>query len=265
MGEESPDYITTEDLMEMDRYYAEKNLVEKCDWQPPKFKRASLVFPVVNGILYVGKRMKNPKAGFFGPIGGRPDSRSENHLSQMPQLVVKQGGMKQISCTDSVCELLGLEYTNQTVRRETCEEVFYEKKYPNDFSESDITDVIRFGFIMDPNKDYPEIPTYSCDFHIATVNRRDFSLKPDELSDFKPLFCLAPNDRLYPLAGLALFGLADYLKTSKCLGSIPYSVNLIKQIPRFDYKTLINDIRGKFSNMWSLSGLSLLSGEMLAI
>lgn len=265
MGNNDSKIIPTDQLIAMINEYnrhlkrhPEPVAAEDCA-QTTNHKIANFVFPVIEGLIYVGQRVKPPHPGCFGPVGGRSGSMQENSLWQQPQLMHLPGGLKRISWADYFCKSNGLEYTIDTAVREFCEEIFSDKVFPHDFSSDDVQNSYRFGFIMDNNETAPEIGTYCCYFHIAKIHRTNFSLKLTEISQFKPIVELSAQDVLFPLAKLALEELRALLEQYGGCYSFPYSSKLAEQIPEFDPMGLVRIIKNKFTSMISLATYAIAS------
>ena len=168
---------------------------------------AGFLFPVIDGVLYVGQRGTEPHMGLYGPIGGKSDKFDGECSFNEPGLVIKPGGHIAISMSDVVAELQGRECVARTSVREFCEEVFTHLTYPTDFLGS-ITDVLKLGWLDDH---FAEGIVGRCYFHLATVRRRDFQLSARELTDFCPLSEVG-SDQLFPITKVALVHLKYLLE-----------------------------------------------------
>ena len=106
------------------------------------------------------------------------------------------------------------------------------KKFPEDFSKSDITNIYKLGFIVDVLPNDPNTEN-SCYFHIATINRKDFCPSPREITDFQDIRDIEP-ERILPLTRIALNHLEYATNPNKGIlleGLAPYKeFELYKQI-----------------------------------
>ncbi|MFH1802741.1 MAG: hypothetical protein ABH864_04835 [archaeon] len=111
----------------------------------------AFLFPVVDGRLFLGRRNTPPMKGYWGPIGGKNDSRENVALSpwDAPKLIEKMGGHQVVSRVDEYLTECGNECIQGTAVREFCEEVFAGRNFPGDFGEGDFSDVLRVGSLDD--------------------------------------------------------------------------------------------------------------------
>jgi len=166
----------------------------------------AFLFPVVDGRLFVGQRNTPPFEGFWGPIGGKNDSRKNVAPSRWdsPKLIEKMGGHKVLSIVDRYSDMIGAEYMQGTAVRECCEELFSDEKFPDDFEDDDFSDVVRVGSLDDCVEIKGRTVETANYIYISRVGRTDFSPSPREIAGFKPLTEITSGDRMFPLAKLAL-------------------------------------------------------------
>jgi 8-oxo-dGTP pyrophosphatase MutT (NUDIX family) len=204
---------------------------------------ASFVIPVIDGEVYVGRRVKEPHAGLYGAIGGKAEPYRDGNQWDKPQIIphISEYSGK-IGVVDRLLREKGLEYSLGTAVRELCEEVFSHVDYPDGFVNEDITHLFRLGVVEDVFGG--EIS--ECVFYLALVSRNDFCLLETELSSFVPIKDVQADD-IYPLTQVALVGL-DYLIKDSIWSVHPVfqhyvQFELEKQIPSFDnveyYRTTI--------------------------
>jgi len=194
---------------------------------------SSFTFPIIKGLIYVGKRVKNPHQGKWGAIGGKQEDNPGNGLFQEPQYVKKFCGVEVPSLVDQHARNRGKEFTIESAVRELCEEIFADKTYPDDFQPSEFTDFFRFGDVIDTNPSRPEME-YELNLHLGIVHRYDLCLAPDQLSVLKPLIKIDnPNENLWPISKMALVSIKWYCENfplSDMFRWFPYD-NLGEQIP----------------------------------
>src|SRR3989344_2378241 len=112
----------------------------------------SFMIPVINGDIYLGRRVKEPYKEYWSAIGGKAEPRILPY-SQLPWsrpcIREKMGGHKVISRMDEDRLRKGKEVLFETAARELCEEIFPHKKYPGDFKAGDIAHFYNLNFIRD--------------------------------------------------------------------------------------------------------------------
>ncbi|MFC2136270.1 hypothetical protein ACFLTH_16765 [Bacteroidota bacterium] len=184
---------------------------------------SSFLFPLINGIPYVGRRETPPHQGLYGPIGGKNDAFVPSDKPIMKEVI---GGSSQITVADKFSMYLGIEYGHSAAIREFFEEVFQS---PPDINS--VSDIIRIGTISDS---YDGVPT-ACYFYMANVSRTDFNLNKRELTDFTPLSEVNPED-LFMLAKVALYGIDFLLENPMFKEGINFylGTGLKSQIPSFN-------------------------------
>jgi len=200
-----------------------------------KIRKVGFLLPIINGKIYLGQRGTEPFKGYYGAIGGKAEPASERAIHNQPQVIYKPGNHPDISLTDRLAQEEGRELISETSIREFCEEIFSELKFPEEFRKEDITDVYKLGFITDIVPNIPGVEN-DCYFHIAHVNRTDFSLSPREVTDFRELSKIDPR-KIFPLTRITLNHLQYAMNPSKGVmfdGLIPYEKDeLHKQIKRW--------------------------------
>jgi len=194
--------------------------------------RTSFLIPVIDGLIYLGKRGTEPYKGQWSAIGGKVEKTGGPVLHDSPLTIEKRGGSTRISIFDESAIADGRELWFNAAAREFWEEAFHGKPYPKP-EDRVFTDVYKIGCVDDS---YPEFPNknYQGLFFLARVNRRDFSLSPRELCDFKPLEKLTCEDQIAQPTRFALTQIY-YLCESGLIKGIRAPVygdfNLDKQIP----------------------------------
>ena len=209
-----------------------------------KERDVGFLLPVVNGEIWLGQRGTKPFKGHYGAIGGKNEYKNEDHKQspfEKPTLITKPGGHQVHSISDQQAKKEGRELLTNTAAREFCEEIFSNLTYPNDFSETDITDMFRLGWIIDytyegKNQENKYLVGRNfCYFFLANVNRTDFSPSPREITNFKPIDDLIETDNIFLLTQLALEQiryLYEDFKPELWPGMAPYkNFALNKQLP----------------------------------
>jgi hypothetical protein len=196
---------------------------------------ASFLFPVIDDLMYVGQRVKEPNAGMYGALGGKPESLPGKRTPwDKPHTLGTMGGGRKLSIVDSHALDAGLETRRGTAVRECCEEIFPRIDFPEEFAYGDITHVGYIGAVTDLVGGVP----WQNYFFVAMFNRNDFNPKQDEVSDFRPLKDVDP-DNVWNLSKIALEGLRWWVEGDLPLGSGHYTfrhyvdIELSKQIPEF--------------------------------
>lgn len=198
-----------------------------------KTQYASFLLPVIDGEIFLGERVKEPNANKFGAIGGKSRFDSGLGLIHFPQYMTKPGGSRERTIADRLARHERREFVAETAVREFCEEVFYDKRYPDDFNKDDITDVVRLGCVVDHHEMFPDTDLM-CYVNIGIVNRRDFSLKADELRSMQTLRILS-GSQIFPITTIALLQLR-FLCEEGIVGDVEQykaykGFDLLSQIP----------------------------------
>jgi len=194
------------------------------------WKYAGFLFPVIDGIIYLGKRGTPPYEGMWGAIGGKAEKTTKPGLITTPIPITKPGGHIDISVFDRIAMNEGRELVLETCVRECFEELFSDKKYPDDFAPHDVMAAAFLGFVIDLDKQGNE---HECNFGIASVTRHDFFPSPRELIGFAPLSEIDP-ETIFPISRIPLVEI-KYLwengmhKYGRCASLSMY--NLGAQIP----------------------------------
>lgn len=189
---------------------------------------ASFLFPVVDGVLHVAKRMSPPHVGLYGPVGGKPEPAALHTGS--PHYIEKLGGARVRSLADEDAVRLGHEYPSETAVREAWEELFVGRRCCAD----DITDVCRLGMIVDE-----AVPgfVFSNYMHIGRLHRADWNLSAREVADIRPVYSL-DADHFFDIAKIALEEIrwrAAMSRSSPDFFPAYWSFDLDKQIPHFPF------------------------------
>ncbi|MFH1972676.1 MAG: hypothetical protein ABIJ18_04325 [archaeon] len=163
----------------------------------------TFTIPVINGQIYLGQRGTEPFQGYYGAIGEKVEKGLSHPFNQRLYKETLGGHLVPSAITRNA-ELLGEEQPIGSAIRGLCEEVFSDKKFPEDFSEGDFSHPAALGVIVDNYKSKKQ----HCHFILLTVNRDDFHLSQRELQSFKPLQDLTLEDKLFPLTKLALLQVA---------------------------------------------------------
>jgi len=194
------------------------------------FKYASFLIPIIDGQIYLAQRGTEPHKGLYGAVGGKSDPQKA--APQRPRLVKLAGGHLKLSFSDFHAHSEGREYTLDTAIREFCEEMFSAKKYPVDFGEEDITEIVNLGWIGDR---IPPFPAFINQFYFGKLNRKDYSPSKREITDFKPIKEIK-GEQIFPIAQAALIQLSYLTINEKYFKSMPElmpykEMKLHEQIP----------------------------------
>jgi hypothetical protein len=202
----------------------------------PKIINVGFLYPVINGIIYVGQRGTEPQKGLYGPIGGK----SETHNPSDKPYVKESPAIPHIPRTDLAVKEQNKEYGHVSALRE-----FYEEAFQIELINDEISDVFKIGSISD---EHNGIAT-NCQFYLAKIDREDFNLSPRELHDMKPLQEVSVGE-LFPMAKLSLFALKKVLEKGVIKKLENYrDANIKNQIPDFDKVEIIKMLKGKTTTM----------------
>jgi hypothetical protein len=201
-----------------------------------KIINVGFIYPVINGIIYVGQRGTEPQKGLYGPIGGK----SETHNPDDKPYIKDYPAVPHIPRTDLAVKEQNKEYGHISAARE-----FYEEAFQMELIDDEVNDVFKIGSISD---EHNGVAT-NCQFYLATINRSEFNLNPRELHDIKPLQEVGVNE-LFPMAKLSLFALKKVLEKGVIKKLKTYSdANIQNQIPDFDKGEIAEILKGKTTTM----------------
>ncbi len=169
-------------------------------------ENVGFVFPIINGKIYVAKRIKNPHANLYGAIGGKAEKY------KTPSILKKLLFNSSISAQETYGEMIDKEPPEKTALREMCEEVYTHLKYPTDFS---LEDDFPFGLesfakcedVIEDNKTKVSMTFYVLYSKIQTLDY----YKKDEIEKPVPLEKI-PGKKLWPQTQNALFELRFALR-----------------------------------------------------
>ena len=151
-------------------------------------EESAFILPVVNQRLHLAQRGTELFHGYWCAVGGKSKERSPEQANKMSlsHLVTKPWG-SQLSVNDRIRESMGREYGLETAIREACEELYSNRRYPEDFSPEEFANPALLGFIDDTYKiGDRERAAHNCLFMVQLLNR-DFNFSAREVKDFKPL------------------------------------------------------------------------------
>ena len=199
-----------------------------------EYRPACFLIPVLDGEIWLGRRGTEPHKNQYGAIGGKAIEHRDSGLANAPRVIETIGGGSKLSVADRLAQEYGLEWPAETAVREFCEEAFSDQRYPEDFAEGDITNIIQLGGMNDDISGR----TYHCLVYLATIHRTDFSLSRRELSDLRPLSTVHP-ETIFPLTQLALLHLKYVLREKAWMPPKWYngyeSEDLERRIPKFEH------------------------------
>ena len=168
-------------------------------------EESSFILPVVENRLYLAKRGTKLFHNHWCAVGGKskPRSPEQAHKMSIPYLVTKPWG-PQLSVNDRIRESMGREYNLENALREVCEELYSNRRYPEDFSPEDFAHPIRLGYWDDTFKiDDREGKAHNY-FFMVKLFKTDFHPSPREVVDFKPLEQIPVGSPIVPMTRLAL-------------------------------------------------------------
>lgn len=157
---------------------------------------AVFVISLINGKIFLGKRNTRPHKGKYGPVGGKLEN-----LEEFSEGLYKNS-IKEMNKRERVLREENKETSMEAAVRETCEELFADKSYPQDFSKKDFGEILELGSVVD-DKSVKGKRSF-CIFYALEVRRRDITLSERELSSLKPLEEIS-EESIYPNGKLALY------------------------------------------------------------
>ena len=206
-----------------------------------KYRYTGFFIPIIDGQICLAQRGTEPFKGYFGAIGGKAeynfsqDKSTSPKIFDRPHLITQMGGHVRVSISDRIADYQQRERPSQSAIREFLEEIFSEKKFPEDFSEDDIKDTYNLGtiedvFLQNPNEIWVN------EFIMGKINRVDFSPNTREVMSFKPLEKLT-SGQIFPLTKMALHNLKWMITEWHVSDESPlkkYDMDkLVEQIPQF--------------------------------
>lgn len=209
---------------------------------------AAFLIPVVDGLIYLGQRGTPPYQFYFSAVGGKAEKKGKGELWNKPYMIEKLGGHMRVSIYDRVAIEEGRELVVNTALREFWEEAFHDKEFPK-LEERVFSDVLKIGLVLDDSKVVPD-KKFECLFFLANVHRKDFSLSPRELKDFKPLVQINDESTIAAPTKYALEQLR-FLEKIRYDHLQPYvGFNLTSQIPQFKFDRMrFTDMAGSIIAM----------------
>jgi len=216
-----------------------------------KFRKVGFIIPVIDGRIWLAQRGTEPYKGFYGAVGGKQEETGRI-LYDTSHTFKGLNDVNRSSIVDEVARTQGKELVSETSLREFCEEMFSNRKFPEDFSREDITNVYKLGFIVDSQASDP-VYQNECYFHIAMIHRGDFFPSPREVTDFRDIRDINP-ERIFPLTRIALNHLEFTTNPNEGVlfeGLEPYKkFKLYKQIERWNNPEWEDEENMKFTGMY---------------
>jgi len=219
------------------------DLPEDNPWHPresnhnpkqPEYRRVGVIIPIIDGKIYLAQRGSDPYKGMWGAIGGKHEPNEPLPPDRSVQIVIKQPNRPVISLIDKIMLSEDQESLTETSIREFFEEMFHGKKYPEDVSPTDLTDIHRIGTVEDTLPGDPKITLLY--LHLAKCNRKDFTPSPREITAFKPLSEINAKDILIVtrIGLMHIKRLFEYNLAQQMEGYAPYiDMHLEKSIPEY--------------------------------
>lgn len=169
-------------------------------------ENVGFVLPIINGKIYVARRIKNPHKNFFGGIGGK----AENY--QTSSLLKKIFFNSTISAQEEYGKLINKEPPQKTALREMCEEMYTHLNYPQDFSlEKDFPFGLEsFGKFIDTIDNNQTKVTITFYITYSTIELLDY-YKKDEIEKPVPLENISAS-KIWSQTQNALFELSFALR-----------------------------------------------------
>ncbi|MCF7866352.1 hypothetical protein K9L67_01840 [Candidatus Woesearchaeota archaeon] len=196
-----------------------------------KIRFVSFLIPIIDGEIWLGQRGTEPFKEYYGAIGGKVDE-STSLDNNYAQIIKKPGNHKEYSVLDKIALEKQKEFFKKAAVREFAEEIFSKQQFPNDFSNKDITNILKLGVIEDTLLNQPDYRN-DCIFYLANINRKDFTPSLREIKNFQPLSKINYSE-IFPITKIALIDLKYKSKKFKLNFLNDYPKEIFEKIPDYE-------------------------------
>lgn len=187
---------------------------------------SSLSIAIRCGKIILAQRSTPPHVGKFSVVGGKSDKADMPYVLTLPKVRTSYDGKLKLSNFDRHALEEGREAPFETAVREFCEEIYGDKKYPDDFEYwANRFQPVRLGQVYDPK--------YRAWMDLSVINvdgRWRFSPSEREIGNIEELVNIDPAD-INPVTKIALEELR--YRSENGLG-FDSRKKLHEQIPKFN-------------------------------